>query len=39
MYTMCLVFAIFQSYQDILSMLQHIDPKLAAAKPDTEVTE
>lgn len=37
MYNLCLVFAIFQSYQDILSMFQHLDPKLAVAKPDTEV--
>lgn len=37
MYTLCLVFAIFQNYKDILTILQYFDPKLSVAKPDTEV--
>lgn len=36
-YAMFLAFLLFQSYKDVLTILQYFDPKLKSAKPDTEV--
>jgi len=36
-YTMVLVFALFQSYKDLITIFQFLDPNLKNAKPDTEV--
>ncbi|XP_057308970.1 phosphatidylserine synthase-like isoform X2 [Hydractinia symbiolongicarpus] len=35
-YTLCLTYALFQSYKDIIAMLHYFDPSLKDAKPDTE---